>query len=113
MWSRKRLDIGWRDLACAGSGCLGPGNRRELAADIERLWSPGEAIACLSVRSAFDLLLAALKLPPGSEVIVSAITIEGMLRILEEHRLVAMPADLEIACMAPSLDAPAASGRCD
>ena len=76
-----------------------------LAHEIEELWScAGEAIVCLSVRSAFDLLLTSLKLPRGSEVLVSAVTIGGMLRIIEEHGLVAVPADLDAISMAPHLD---------
>lgn len=105
MWSRKRLDIGWCDLAFAGSGCLWPRLGLGLAADIERCWSPADAMVCLSVRSAFDLLFSALELPPRSEVLVSAVTISGMLRILQQHGLVAVPVDLEISRMAPCLEA--------
>ncbi|HCK72012.1 MAG TPA: aminotransferase DegT, partial [Planctomycetaceae bacterium] len=50
---------------------------------------------CLSVRTGFDLLFQALNLPAGSEVLVSALTIDGMLRVIEEHDLVAVPVDLD------------------
>lgn len=80
-----------------------------LADEIEELWScAGEAIVCLSVRSAFDLLLTSLKLPRGSEVLVSAVTIGGMLRIIEEHGLVAVSVDLDALSMSPRLDSLAA-----
>lgn len=55
----------------------------------------GDAIACLSVRSGFDLLLAALELPAGSEVLFSAITLPDMPRIAEGHGLVPVPVDLQ------------------
>lgn len=60
------------------------------------LFPAEEGIAVLSVRSGFDLLLGALALPTGSEVIVSALTIADMARIIREHGLVPVPVDLEI-----------------
>ena len=68
--------------------------RESRAEDLEDLWSAGDALACLSVRSGFDLWLEALQLPPGSEVLVSAITIRDMVRIIEAHNLVPVPVDL-------------------
>jgi perosamine synthetase len=101
MWSRKRIDVGWSDLLSAG-GSLGRRQPAPLADEIEGAWSPaGEALVCLSVRSAFDLLLTSLNLPQGSEVMVSAVTIGGMLRIIEAHGLVAVPVDLDACTMAP------------
>ena len=104
MWSRKRLDLGWRDLAYGALQCVlpaGPGiERRALEA-----WSPeDDSLACLSVRSGFDLLLGALGLPAGSEVIVSAVTIPDMLDIIRAHRLRAVPIDLAPDTMAPRLE---------
>jgi perosamine synthetase len=57
------------------------------------------------VRSGFDLLLGALDLPRGSEVLVSAITIPDMIRIIEHHGLVAVPVDLDLGRMTPTADA--------
>jgi len=48
-------------------------------------------LICLSVRTGFDLLLTALDLPPGSEIILSNISIPGMFSIIEAHQLVAIP----------------------
>lgn len=96
MWVRKRVDIGWADLAAALAHCLLPSDRKARAAELERLWSPdGDAVACLSVRSGFDLWLSAMNLPVGSEVLVSAITIPDMLRILQDHGLVPVPVDID------------------
>ena len=106
MIPRKKLDIGWTDLAFGLLACL---TRRDCAASaerLERLWSPdGRALACLSVRSGFDLVLQQLALPRGSEVLVSAITIRDMVGILEHHGLVAVPVDLEPAACAVRLEA--------
>ncbi len=76
MWVRKRVDIGWSDLGAALAHCLLPDNRAARTTELERLWSSDDdAVACLSVRSGFDLWLSAVNLPAGSEVLVSAITI--------------------------------------
>jgi perosamine synthetase len=96
MWVRKRLDIRWSDLGSGLRDCLTRWNRATLAEDLEDLWSAADdAFACLSVRTGFDLWLKALQLPPGSEVLVSAITIRDMVRIIESHGLVPVPVDLE------------------
>ena len=94
MWVRKRLDIRWSELASALRDCLLCWERDARGEDLEELWSAGDAFACLSVRSGFDLWLKALQLPPGSEVLVSAITIRDMVRIIEAHNLVPVPVDL-------------------
>lgn len=57
----------------------------------------------LSVRTAFDLYLKALKLPRGSVVICSALTIPDMVTIFEEHGLVLVPVDLDPDTLAPEL----------
>ncbi|MHC4935503.1 MAG: DegT/DnrJ/EryC1/StrS family aminotransferase [Planctomycetota bacterium] len=101
MWVRKRIDIGWGHLLGAALGCFLPASRREAAARAEAAWGTGDAFACLSVRSGFDLLLADLDLPEGSEVLVSALTIPDMVRIIEHHGLVAVPLDLDDATVAP------------
>lgn len=96
MWVRKRVDIGWSDLAAALGHCLVPGSRAARTAQLERLWSSkGDAVACLSVRSGFDLWLSAMNFPAGSEVLVSAITIPDMLRIIQDHGLVPVPVDVD------------------
>eukprot|EP00903_Cladosiphon_okamuranus_P006970 g6784.t1 len=55
----------------------------------------------LSVRTAFDLYLKALKLPRGSLVVCSALTIPDMVTIFEEHGLVPVPVDLDPDTLAP------------
>lgn len=64
---------------------------------------PSDSLVTLSVRSALDLFLQCARLPPHSEVLVSAITISDMVQILEHHRLVPVPIDLSVATLAPDL----------
>ena len=105
MWARKRIDIGWRDLLAAAGYALFPGSRATAQQSAEQVW-PGsdDVIACLSVRSGLDLMLGQLGLPAGSEVLVSAVTIEDMVTILRHHGLVAVPIDVNPADMSPSLN---------
>jgi perosamine synthetase len=105
MWSRKRLDIGWSDLLYGVWRTFFPPDAAQLATCIERLWAePERMIACLSVRSGFDLLLSAAALPPGSEVLVSAVTIPDMVWILEHHGLMPVPVDLDPQQAAPHVE---------
>lgn len=95
MWSRKRFDIKWRDLCRAAICCL---SRRGKETTAGKAWlkpDRGGDLACLSVRSGLDLLLAAARFPRGSEVLVSAMTIPDMVRIIRQHGLVPVPLDLD------------------
>jgi perosamine synthetase len=105
MWSRTRLDIGWSDIAFGARQCLVPPDRRNLEREIERYWSPeGDAIVCFSVRSGFDLLLQALELPQGSEILFSALNVKGMIKIAKRNGLLPVPVDLDLASMLPDLE---------
>jgi dTDP-4-amino-4,6-dideoxygalactose transaminase len=103
MWSRKRFDIGWLDMLDGGLGCLACWDRAGAQQAVERLWSSeGDALACLSVRTGWDLLLSAADFPPGSEVLMSAVTIPDMAQIIEHHGLTPVPLDLDPETMLPS-----------
>jgi len=96
MWIRLRLDIGWLDLAYAILYGLLPGKRELAVQRARQSWkSQDDFLITLSVRSAFDLLLRALELPHGSEVLFSALTVPDMVRIAEMHGLVAVPVDTD------------------
>ncbi len=96
MWSRKRFDIEWRDLGFAAFRCLTRRGAGAAAADAGWMKPDrGGDLACLSVRSGFDLLLGAAGFPQGSEVLVSAMTIPDMVRIIRQHGLVPVPLDLD------------------
>jgi perosamine synthetase len=102
MIARGRLDIGWSDLLMGAAYCAVRGSRAAGARRVEELWSPqGDAFACLSIRSGLDLLLGALDYPRGSEILVSAVTIRDMIRVIEEHGLVPVPVDLDMATVTP------------
>ena len=95
MWSRKRFDISWHDLAYAAARCLTRRGAGDAAGTHWMRPDRGGDLACLSVRSGFDLLLGAAGFPQGSEVLVSAMTIPDMVRIIRQHGLVPVPLDLD------------------
>jgi dTDP-4-amino-4,6-dideoxygalactose transaminase len=64
----------------------------------------GDTIAAYSVRSGFDLLLQALDLEPGDEVIFSALNVKGMVRVVRDQGLVAVPVDVDFSSMGPALE---------
>ena len=106
MWLRKRLDIRLSDVAYGVYRCLLPPEHGVAQRNVEAFWSPlGDVLSCLSVRSGFDLLLRALDLAPGSEVLVSAVTIPHMTGIIRRHGLVPVPVDLDADTLAPRIDA--------
>jgi perosamine synthetase len=92
IYPRHRLDLGAGHLFRALAYCMFPA-RAEPDRD--------GAISCASVRSGLELVLEALQLEPNTEVVVSAITHPDMVRILERHRLVAVPVDIDLETLAP------------
>jgi len=105
MWVRKRIDIGWSDICYGIIRSCWLADREAMLERIEREWSGSDdALACLSVRSGFDLLLHTAQWPEGSEVLMSALTIPDMVRIVEHHGHSAVPVDLDVSCLTPKLD---------
>lgn len=106
MDARKRLDIGWSDLAAGLVACVTARDEARARERVERWFSPdGRAFACLSIRSGLDLYLETLALPKGSEVLMSALTIPDMWRVVEHHGLVPVPVDVDAATLAPRPEA--------
>jgi perosamine synthetase len=104
LYARHRLDLRASHLAF-GAAALTAARPAQAASEIERLWSPtGGALACLSVRSAFHLLLSTLDLPRGTEVLFSAVTHPDMARLAEFHGLRALPIDIDRDTLAPRLE---------
>jgi perosamine synthetase len=102
VYSRLRFDISTRDLLFGLSACVWARDRRKLTQDVARACSSrDEQLVCFSVRSGFDLLLQALALPAGGEILVSAVTHPDMVRIIERHGLRAVPVDLDLATLTP------------
>jgi len=63
-----------------------------------------QVLLTLSVRTAFDLLLQALKLPKGTEVLMTAINIKDMVEIVNEHGLIPVPVEINFDTLAPDLE---------
>ena len=105
MWVRKQIDIRWRDLTYGFAHCLLPGSSKHAQSQLEQQWAGGDqSLACLSVRTGWDLFLSAINWPPGSEVLMSAVTIPDMVRVLEAHDFVAVPLDLDPQTAFPTPD---------
>ena len=103
--ARHRLDIRAADLAAALT-VLPASDHSRAAEDVEWLWTlDRSALACYSVRSGFHLLLSAMALPAGSEVLFSAVTHPDMPRLARHHGLVPVPVDLDAATLAPHPEA--------
>ncbi|GAB9469079.1 hypothetical protein Gpo141_00006369 [Globisporangium polare] len=109
-WSifpRKKLDITYRDVAAGLQSCftLRESQRDECERRLTSHWDPsGHSMVTLSVRTGFDLLLQTLRLPKGSEILCSAITIPDMLYLVKYHDLVAVPVDLDPQTLALDMD---------
>lgn len=94
--ARHRLDVSLADLLFAAKACVTERKPTGLTHD--------GALICQSVRSAFDLALTALAWPRGSEVLTTALTIPDMVRVMDDHGLVAVPVDLEAETLAPTVE---------
>jgi perosamine synthetase len=105
MWVRTQLKIGWLDLLAGAWNCIRSNDREGLRRSVEGFFSDnGDTIVTYSVRSGFDLLIQALDLKPGDEVIFSALNVKGMVRVVRDAGLVPVPVDLELGSMGPSLE---------
>ncbi|HTD90202.1 MAG TPA: DegT/DnrJ/EryC1/StrS family aminotransferase [Burkholderiales bacterium] len=96
MIPRKRIDISTRDLARGLAFCCAAGDGAREQVQIESTWDHRNNLACLSVRSGLDAVLATLALPLGSEVLMSAVNIADMACIIQAHGLVAIPVDMDM-----------------
>ena len=104
LYPRKQLDIRWRDLGAAIFRCLFPGSAVKSESAIQSLFAPGELLhVAFSVRTSFDLCLQALAFPPGSEIVMSALTIREMADIARKHGLVPIPLDLNLETLSPEI----------
>ena len=101
MVPRHKIDLTVADLLFAAAACAVARSPAQREDAVLRTWGRQDALVCLSVRSGFDLLLDALALPQGSEALVSAITHPDIVRILERHRLVPVPVELDLTKLAP------------
>lgn len=90
------LDLRFAIRQCAETASLPESAALATAAEVERIWDPsGGTLACLSLRSGWDLVLQALNWPPDSEILMSAVTIRDMAEIVRRHQLVPVPVDVD------------------
>ncbi|TDP63592.1 aminotransferase class V-fold PLP-dependent enzyme [Bradymonas sediminis] len=104
MYVRKRFDIEWTSLFAAMSYLGRPGRRAHDERRVEEAFATeGPALACLSVRSGFDLLLSSVDWAVGSEVIMTAISIPAMGQIVEHHGFAPVAVDVDTRLVRPRL----------
>ncbi len=104
LYPRKQLDIRWRDLAAGMWRCFFPRSLERSEAELRERFATGSPLhIAYTVRSSFDLILQALQLPAGSEIVMSALTIREMADIARRHGLVPVPLDLNLETMAPEV----------
>jgi len=99
MWPCKGFDFSWGDWSFGLEASLSPPRRQTVRTRVERLWSEeGDAIACLTVRSAFDLFLRSRPWDEGDErdeIIFSAVTVPDMPILAQRHGLRTVPLDID------------------
>lgn len=100
MLARKTIDLSAADLLRGMWYCLFPGSEAAARDRVSALFGRVPATPTLSVRSGFDALLQALRLPAGSEILVSAINVRGMFEIAALHGLRLVPVDIDFATLA-------------
>ena len=108
-FARKRLDVSVLDMAHGLLACvLPPSPSGGGTSPVERLgalWEPPDSVVvCLSVRSGWDLLLGSVDWPPGSEVVMSGLTIPHLARLVREHGYVPVPVDVDPHTLELDLD---------
>ena len=104
IYPRHRLDLSSADIAAGLQASVTARDAEALEAAVLRVAGMDDrGLVCLSVRSAWDLLLQVLAWPAGSEVIVSAITHPDMITLIRAHGLVPVPVDVDLATLAPSV----------
>ena len=116
MWARRRLEIGWLDLAAALGFCAAPGRPTRRKSGSRETWTDQSAQKSrhpgwsrLSVRTAWDAWLQAMAFPPGSEIVISSVTIPEMARIVELNGLKCVPVTVDPNTLSPDLDELAAA----
>ncbi len=105
MWVRTQLKIGWLDLVAAALAKYKRLDREEEAAQAESYFTgKRDSLATYSERSGFDILLQALNLQPGDEVLFSALNVRAMVKVVNHLGLVPVPIDVDLQTMGPRLD---------
>lgn len=105
VYPRLELDITFKDLSLSLLSSYHFVDRNTIIASIQSYWQTSkEIMVSLCVRTSFDLLLQSLKLPAGSEILMSAVNIKHIEEIVKQHDCIPVPIDLDIATLAPSVE---------
>lgn len=105
MWARLQLRISWRDLLSGAFFCVFPGDRARAQAAVEGYWGSDEVLSAYAVRSGFDLLLQALELEEGDEVVMSALNVKVMVNAVKRLGLTPVPVDIDLDTLGPRIEA--------
>ncbi|AFZ17372.1 aminotransferase class V-fold PLP-dependent enzyme [Allocoleopsis franciscana] len=104
VYPRLQLHISFSDLAASLLSFLSVSNREQNIREIQSFGkSDKEVLVTLSVRTSLALMLQSLNLPPGSEVLMSAVNIRDMVEVVKRHGLVPVPVDISLDKLTPSL----------
>ena len=102
---RHRLDLRRRDLAHGLAGLVRRDRERAAARVLDRAGVPDDGLVAASVRSGWLLLLETVletrAWPPGSEVLVSAVTHPEMAALVTAAGLVPVPVELDLDTLLP------------
>lgn len=102
---RKRIDIRYGDLIDGLRLCARPYRPcSAILAENAFGTTGGINLACLSVRTAFDLLLQEIEPQLGDQVIMSGVTIPHMVEIAGANGVNVVPVDVDLRTMAPRWD---------
>ncbi|KRW98247.1 Pyridoxal phosphate-dependent transferase [Pseudocohnilembus persalinus] len=102
------LDIQYKQILQAMLQLVHSNDRAELIKGIEQLMvkdpQQERLLVTLSVRTALDLALQSLDLPPGSEIIVTAVNIPDMMTVFRYHGLIPVPVEIDAKTLSPKLE---------
>ena len=93
MWCCKDIDISWGTWLRALASGTGFAPRRQSLIVPDGVGAG--ALLTLTARSALDLFLRVRSWKPGSEIVLSALTVPDMAEIIEEHGLVPVSIDVD------------------
>lgn len=110
MHPRHRLDLRAGDVARALVALVVAPPRREAEQGLlSVVGAEDDALATLSVRAGWDLLLTELAWAPGSEVLVSAITHPAMPALVRDAGLLPVPVEIDLDTLLPRTEVLAAA----
>ncbi|PSB57287.1 DegT/DnrJ/EryC1/StrS family aminotransferase [Chamaesiphon polymorphus] len=105
VYPRLELDITFKDLSFSLLSRFLFVDRKTIIASIQSYWHTSkEILVSLCVRTSFDLLLQSLKLPAGSEIMMSAVNITHMEEIVKQHDCIPLSIDIDLPTLAPSVE---------